>query len=652
MLRKLRQILTTSLLDNTERDRIVSETRTMVIAGLVFTAVCGLPLVITSRNLLLSTAIVGYILLLEFLAIIMLRWGKPKIAGFFFVFGVWSGLTVTAAISGGLNSPAVASLMLVMVAIGYLQSGVTGVIFAGLALVSLVVLYFAGSDSWLPDLSLSTSPGRLLLFQLVNLALSIVSIYFIILRTKRSFETIRIHELDLEKRNEELREIRNTLEQRVTERTAEITRQKKYFEALVQNSPLAVVMLDLSHRIVSCNQAFENLFGYSLAEMLGRDLDEFVADQSTVKEAKVYTEMAKQGKNVYAIARRRRKDGASIDVEIYGVPVMVDDEQVGILGLYNNITERLRAREALEESEVRFRSFFEHASIGLFIADLQGRFTQVNRALAEMLGYPAEELLASTVDQITYSKDLKIGQQEMHKLLEREVEFFQVEKRLVHKMGWAIWVLLNSSLLTDRDGTPIYLIGQVQDITSRKETEKRLEYLATHDHLTGLPNRSLFLDRLDHAIKLAQRRLTRVAVLFLDLNSFKLVNDNFGHDIGDHVLQALGSRMVACLRKSDSVARIGGDEFAFIVENISDHESIVNVVEKISAAIMEPIVVDSESFRLIPSIGVALFPEDGRDIKTLMIAADKAMYRARESSKNGYGFAWGEKTKVRESKRL
>jgi diguanylate cyclase (GGDEF)-like protein len=232
----------------------------------------------------------------------------------------------------------------------------------------------------------------------------------------------------------------------------------------------------------------------------------------------------------------------------------------------------------------------------------------------------------------------------MDHLLERKIEFFQVEKRLVHKSGRAIWVLLNSSLVTDKDGMPMYLIGQVQDITSRKETEKRLEYLATHDPLTGLPNRTLFLDRLGHAINLAKRRQTRLAVLFLDLDSFKFVNDNYGHDTGDRVLQSLGSRMAACLRQSDTVARIGGDEFAFILENISDHESIIRLVEKISTTIMEPVAVNGESIQLIPSIGVALFPEGGNDIRTLMIAADKAMYRARETNTNGYGFAWGEKS--------
>jgi diguanylate cyclase (GGDEF)-like protein/PAS domain S-box-containing protein len=465
-----------------------------------------------------------------------------------------------------------------------------------------------------------------------------IFIYFFRRNMHQSLARSYSSEKALEQKNLELEEIRTKLEQRIEERTAQISYEKNYYEALVQNSPMAIVSVDQSHHVIACNPAFERLFGFKQDEMVGKDLDDFVSTPETYSEALIYTQKVLKGENIHAIARRRRKNGELIDVEIHGVPVNVENHPIGVLGLYQDITDQMRAQDALKQSEERFRAFFEFASIGLVIEDLDGKYLQVNDAFCKMVGYTREELIGKSYPEITHPDDLNTDIEQTKRLLQGEIEYFQIEKRYSHKQGNTIWVLLSISLIKDGSGAPLLFTGQIQDITARKEMMQKLEYLANHDALTGLPNRTLYFDRLEHAVQKAKRAQLGVAVMFLDLDYFKQINDIYGHDVGDRLLQSVAQRLQSVLRESDTVARFGGDEFAFLLENIGQEDDLVGVIEKIFTALRQPVQVNGHTFDVTPSMGISIYPKHGEEGKTLFMKADMAMYRAKEGGRNQHVF--------------
>ena len=309
---------------------------------------------------------------------------------------------------------------------------------------------------------------------------------------------------------------------------------------------------------------------------------------------------------------------------------------VRVVGTVQDITERQRTEQALREAEERFRSSFENAPIGMALLSLDRRYLQVNRALCEMLGYAEKELLATTSPEITHPEDLEISRTHVEWILNEKAPKYDLEKRYVSAEGHVVWVLLNVSLVRDAEGNPSHFIAQYQDITERKSLEKQLEHQAFHDPLTDLPNRALFLDRLNQALVRKNGREGVVQVLFIDLDNFKLINDSLGHSAGDNLLVQAAARLKACVRAQDTVARFGGDEFTFLVENATGTaENAALVAERIIERLKDPFLVKDHEVFLTASIGIA--SSTGEEVgENLLRDADTAMYRAKQTGKSGY----------------
>jgi PAS domain S-box-containing protein len=230
-------------------------------------------------------------------------------------------------------------------------------------------------------------------------------------------------------------------------------------------------------------------------------------------------------------------------------------------------TERKLAEEALKESEERFRTAFEDAPIGVALVDLDGRRFRVNQALCEMLGYSEEELLSKDHKEHIHPDDREISSNHLRRTLEKGAGTYTLERRYIHVDGHVVWNLTSVSLIQDSQGNPSHLVCLHQDITERKEVEEELRHQAFYDSLTDLPNRLLFLDRLDHALARAGREGDPIAVLLIDLDDFKVVNDSLGHDAGNTVLAEVAERLRGSVRPGDTVGRIFGDEFAVLLRH-------------------------------------------------------------------------------------
>jgi len=292
----------------------------------------------------------------------------------------------------------------------------------------------------------------------------------------------------------------------------------------------------------------------------------------------------------------------------------------------------------LRESEERYASTVELAALGISHIGVDGRFIHVNRQLCEMLGYTREELLKLSFRDVSHPDDRHVTDHDRARLYSGEIASLQAEKRYLRKDGTPVWVRINAALKRDADGAPMYDISIVEDISERKRAEQRVQYLASHDEMTGLPNRAMFTELLELAIASARRGRRKLAVLFVDLDRFKLINDSLGHEAGDQLLHEIATRFKAVLRSSDVVARLGGDEFIVLVEDVRRPAQAAQVARKLLSTAIKPIEILGQECRVTASIGIALYPGDGDDARALIKKSDLAMYCAKEEGKNNFQF--------------
>ncbi len=287
------------------------------------------------------------------------------------------------------------------------------------------------------------------------------------------------------------------------------------------------------------------------------------------------------------------------------------------------------------ESLKRFEEAFEHAAVGMALVDLDGRILQVNRSVCDLLGYTRGELIGKTIEDVTHPDDLDADIEQLNRLFEAEINAYQLEKRYIHGNGHTVWGILSRSLVRDEYGVPLYYISQIQDISGRKALEEQLRRHAYHDFLTGLYNRVAFKEQLERALSLAERNSSSLAILFLDLDDFKEVNDSLGHDAGDRLLVEVANRLPACVRTEDTIARLGGDEFCVLLENLTDAGGALRTAERIKARLAEPFVLGAHRVpRLTASVGgVVTNPNGPPSAERLLNEADAAMYRVKKAGK-------------------
>jgi diguanylate cyclase (GGDEF)-like protein/PAS domain S-box-containing protein len=298
--------------------------------------------------------------------------------------------------------------------------------------------------------------------------------------------------------------------------------------------------------------------------------------------------------------------------------------------------EQRRTAKELAESQERFRRVFEEGAVGMAVVGLDYRFLEVNEALCQMLGYTRAELLRLSIRDVSHPDDYEFANDLFNRAIKGEIPNYRVEKRYLKRTGEEVWVQLSASIVRDTDGKAPYCIGVLQDVTERRRAEQELQFLALHDTLTGLPNRSLFTDRLQHAISTATRDKSSFGLLVMDMDRFKEVNDSLGHHSGDMLLQQIASRLRGVLREFDTVARLGGDEFGVLPGGGAALEGTVLTAAKVLAALDLPFNLGEAKVDVGLSIGIAQFPEHGRDAETLLRRADVAMYVAK---RNKFGYA-------------
>jgi len=400
-------------------------------------------------------------------------------------------------------------------------------------------------------------------------------------------------------------------------------------ESTLDSTADGILVTGDSGRILSYNQRFVDMWRIP-TEIIERSDDrlalEFVVDQlvdpddflETVES--LYAQPEAESFDLLEFKDGRRFERYSAGRKIEGVAT-------ARVWSFRDVTARFAAEEALRESESRYRLLFEQNAAGVCVTKIAGEILDCNSTFASMLGYARSDLIGNNV-ALLYARPLDRAELEERLVRERTVN--SVETELRRKNGTSVYVLQNLTLAGGR----IHMT--MADISDRKRAEEQIEFHAYHDVLTQLPNRKLFTDRLGQNLTHARRSGKSLAVMFVDLDHFKEINDRLGHTAGDELLLEMARRLRECVRSDDTVARLGGDEFTIILSELRHPEDAVTVAEKIIQAVQRPVIVGATPIDVSASIGIALYPVDGTDPESLLRNADSAMYRAKESGRNTY----------------
>jgi diguanylate cyclase (GGDEF)-like protein/PAS domain S-box-containing protein len=424
-------------------------------------------------------------------------------------------------------------------------------------------------------------------------------------------------------------------EQRVAAR--ELEQQMHFTRAMLDAIPHAVFFKDREGRYGLYNRAWEDLWangenwvGRSTRELLGEEL----AREHAERERAL---LERPASTTYEMSVPM--PGGEQRQMLYNKVSFVDQrgEVAGLIGVVTDVTRYKETERALEASEARFRVLTESSLDLISVVDESGRIVYQSPALRHLLGFEPADTVGKNVSELVHPDDLEHLMSAFRRIIETRQSSEPVEFRIRHRDGmWRTFESLGTNCL----GNP-HIHGVVfnsRDVTDRKVIQQRIQHLAYHDNLTGLPNRSLLQDRLAHSIARAERTGRKVAVLFIDLDNFKNINDTLGHDVGDELLRQVSRRLSECVRLEDTIARQGGDEFIVLLDSLEDSRGASVVAQKVLNSLRQAFLLSGTEQHVSGSVGISLYPEDGRDPQTLMKNADTAMFHGKSLGKNTYQY--------------
>jgi len=384
-------------------------------------------------------------------------------------------------------------------------------------------------------------------------------------------------------------------------------------------------------RILVANHVAEVLYGRPRSDLLKMRIYDLVAapDGAPVEPRDATRGGLITAEGALFESAHLRADGGEVPVEVNARVVELDGERT-IIAVVRDITERKATEAALKRAYQEIEQIFETAADGMRVVDREFMVTRVNQTLLDMTGLRREDVLGATCYETFAGENCHTDRCPLTRVLAGEGRMI-LECEKVRPSGEPVTCILSVQPFTV-DGEVVGIVESFRDISERKRAEELAQHLATHDALTGLPNRLLFLDRLEVALARARREGTQPALLYCDLDDFKLINDTCGHAVGDCVLRSAGDRMASVVRASDTVARLGGDEFVVLLPDVEDEAAAAAVAGKIHEALSAPVECAPHALEIEASVGVAIY-RDGDDVDSLLGRADDNMYRAKRSGK-------------------
>ncbi len=392
----------------------------------------------------------------------------------------------------------------------------------------------------------------------------------------------------------------------------------------------------LGWRFLFVGQRVEEMFGVSQAEALA-DADTLLGRIHPEDRDRVLADSIEHGEQLkpwQAEFRMCHRDGRVLWVEANDLPQRLEGGTIIWTGYVNDISRRKALEAEVRVSETRYRQLVENANDIIFTVTPDGVFSYVSPNWTATLGHPVERVVGSHIGDYLHPDDLPRCQGFLEEVLTSGQPQSGIEYRVRHQDGDWRWHITNAAALRGDNGEVVAFLGIARDITERRAMEQRIRHLAQHDALTGLANRALLFEHLEQALRLAARHGEKLALLFIDLDEFKPINDRLGHAAGDEVLLTTAKRLVGGLRESDLVGRLGGDEFIALLDAPAGGEEALAVARTLCRSLAEPLQVGGQTVSVSASIGVAIYSDHAASSDDLVRAADRAMYRAKAAGRN------------------
>lgn len=406
-----------------------------------------------------------------------------------------------------------------------------------------------------------------------------------------------------------------------------------YFRQLFDNSPDGIVLLGVDDRVLDVNRGFEKLFGYSAVEAKGCALNDLIVPTESAVEASELSEAVLRGEVVTSERIRRHKDGSAVYVRLLGYPMFDGESLIGLFGIYSDITFRVRAERRLRLQGAAMNS----AASAILITDADGKIEWVNPAFSRLSGYPEEEVLGMSPDLLAADEESRMCAWEKIRTLEFG-DLWREHAIHRHKAGHVYTVDQTVTRLSDPANREQHFVIVQENITARLEAERRLKHLAGRDFLTDLPNRYDFNKRLKSEIERSALTGRSLAMLLLDVDQFRDINDTFGHAVGDDLLVAVAERLGITLRDHCTLARFGADEFAILQPDIVDVGHAAELARRLTGAFSSPLDVEGREIHVSVSIGIAVCRPGDHDLRELTKNADLALHRAKSEGRSSFRF--------------
>lgn len=417
---------------------------------------------------------------------------------------------------------------------------------------------------------------------------------------------------------------RNISERRRLERSLREEMHRR--RILVEQSRDGIVVLEEDGKVYEVNRAFADMLGYTQEELLQMSVHDWEHNFTRETVDEMFRTLDERGRHFET--RHTRKDGSVIDVEVSSNAAVINGRKL-VFAVCRDITERKQTETSLRLAAL----VYQNSQEGMMVTDANGTIVAINPTFTRITGYTREEVLGNNPRMLQSGQHSQEFYAAMWEQLTRDGHWSgEIIDRRKDGSLYPAWLSINA--VYDSAGKLQSWVAQFADITEKKDAEQMIWRQANFDQLTGLPNRRMFLDRLGEEIKKSRRSGLPMALLFLDLDDFKCVNDTLGHDAGDLLLCQVADRLRECVRESDTVARLGGDEFTLILPNLTDPDHVGAIAQKILTRLSAPFMIGDDAANVTASIGIALYPADADDAESLLRKADQAMYR---SKKGGHG---------------
>ncbi len=430
------------------------------------------------------------------------------------------------------------------------------------------------------------------------------------------------------------------LKRKLEKATVFLRQQHDFLQSTLNSIAEGVIVTNSEGIIIFSNRPAWNFSGFGPQEMTGKHFSEVLKFKKELTGQDITIPYQDIMESRYVLRREddillENKEGSELFVGFSVAPIIKDkDLSEGVVIVFWDLSAQRDVRLALAESEAKFRGIFEVASDAIYLIGLDGVVVDANPAAAKMLFYTRDQLIGKRLSDFT-SKE---GYRKIKKIIEEAGGYKAVALTVDQKRKDGTFVAAEVSLRLCTMGQEKRMVMLARDVTERKKYDQAIKHLALYDALTNLPNRNLFNEQIKKALHRAKRNKYKTAVMFLDLDCFKSINDKYGHRIGDLLLKGVGQRISGILRQEDTVARLGGDEFAVLLPQITTAADAGVVAEKICREIRKPWFISGYNFTVTLSIGIAIYPQDGENGEELLKNADLAMYNTKLNGKDNYQF--------------